>query len=201
VIRHPVVELRQYTLKPGRRDELIALFDQHFVETQEAVGAAVVGQFRDLDDPDRFVWLRGFAGMAQRQAALEAFYTGPHWKAHGAQANATMLDVSNVLLLRPSRPDNGFADPGRRDAAGPTGVITATIWYGDEPFDDGGPVPSIASLRTLYAANTFPALPVREGEHALVLFGRAGDPDPVAPPSVTAIERLRLAPTGRSALR
>jgi hypothetical protein len=30
----PVVELRQYTLKPGRRNELIALFERHFLEGQ-----------------------------------------------------------------------------------------------------------------------------------------------------------------------
>ena len=50
-----VVELRQYTLKPGSRDALIELFDREFVETQEALGMAVLGQFRDLDDPERFV--------------------------------------------------------------------------------------------------------------------------------------------------
>lgn len=35
---HPIVELRQYTLRPGQRDALIDLFDLEFVETQEAVG-------------------------------------------------------------------------------------------------------------------------------------------------------------------
>jgi len=54
----PIMELRQYTLHPGKRDILIDLFDQEFVETQEAVGIKVVGQFRDLDHPNRFVWLR-----------------------------------------------------------------------------------------------------------------------------------------------
>ena len=29
---------RQHTLKPGQRDAFIALFDRHFVESQEAVG-------------------------------------------------------------------------------------------------------------------------------------------------------------------
>ena len=55
----PIVELRQYTLHPGKRDTLIELFDREFVETQEAVGIQVIGQFRNLDDPDQFVWLRG----------------------------------------------------------------------------------------------------------------------------------------------
>src|SRR6185295_7643561 len=30
-----IVELRRYTLRAGRRDELIELFDREFVETQE----------------------------------------------------------------------------------------------------------------------------------------------------------------------
>ena len=37
----------------------------------------IVGQFRDLDDPDRFVWIRGFTDMSSRLAALPNFYGGP----------------------------------------------------------------------------------------------------------------------------
>src|SRR5258706_15082702 len=70
----PIVELRQYTLYPHTRDVLINLFDREFVESQEAVGMRVIGQFRDLDDPDRFVWLRGFRDMPTRAEALNAFY-------------------------------------------------------------------------------------------------------------------------------
>ncbi|MDX8463676.1 NIPSNAP family protein, partial [Mesorhizobium sp. VK2D] len=31
----PIVELRQYTLRPGQRETLIALFDREFIESQE----------------------------------------------------------------------------------------------------------------------------------------------------------------------
>jgi NIPSNAP len=72
-----LIELRQYTLHPGQRDVLIDLFDREFVETQEAVGMAVIGQFRDLDRPDRFVWLRGFKDVEARGQGLAAFYDGP----------------------------------------------------------------------------------------------------------------------------
>ena len=43
----PVLELRRYTVHPGTRDTLVRLFDREFVETQEAVGMRIVGQFRD----------------------------------------------------------------------------------------------------------------------------------------------------------
>src|SRR3982750_1412237 len=72
-----IVELRRYALHPGRRETLIELFDREFVHTQEDCGMRVLGQFRDLDAPDDFVWLRGFANMAERREALAAFYGGP----------------------------------------------------------------------------------------------------------------------------
>ena len=65
----PLLELRQYTLHPGMRDVLIELFEREFIESQEALGMTLVGQFRDLDNPDRFVWLRGFPDMTTRAQA------------------------------------------------------------------------------------------------------------------------------------
>ena len=97
-----VIELRQYTLHAGRRDTLIELFEHAFIEPQEAAGMRVLGTFRDLDDADRFVWLRGFVDMASRAPTLAAFYGGPAWQRHRDVANATMVDSDNVLLLRPA---------------------------------------------------------------------------------------------------
>src|SRR2546423_12517230 len=77
-----VLELRQYTLKPGQRDALITLFDRYFVESQEAMGMTVVGQFRDRQRSDRFVWVRGFSDMESRRTALASFYESPMWAAH-----------------------------------------------------------------------------------------------------------------------
>src|SRR5438093_1819321 len=105
----PIVELRQYTLHPGKRDVLIDLFDREFVESQEALGMNIIGQFRDLDNPNRFVWLRGFRDMPSRAQALKDFYGGPVWKAHRGAANATMIDSDNVLLLHPATPTSGFS--------------------------------------------------------------------------------------------
>jgi hypothetical protein len=192
-----IVELRRYTLREGRRDELIELFDREFVESQEAVGMAVLGQFRDLDRPDQFVWLRGFADMPSRRAGLTAFYSGPVWKAHGPAANATMLDSDDVLLLRAVGP----VPVSGRGAAEPATVLHATVWYWPGPFAEPAERPrdTLAVLRTEYAENDFPGLPVREGEHALVWLTRS----PLraeAPEQVVKTERFRLGPTSRSAL-
>ena len=49
--------LRPSRLHPGRRDELVALFERECVETREA-GIDLIGRSIDLGDPERFVWLR-----------------------------------------------------------------------------------------------------------------------------------------------
>jgi len=182
-----IVELRRYTLRAGRRDALVDLFEREFVETQEACGMRLLGQFREIDDDDRFTWLRGFADMDSRARALARFYGGPVWKAHRDAANATMLDSDDVLLLRPLFPGGGLAADGTRTAFGEppraAGLVTVTTWNLSAPVDAAfaanfarAILPALreAGARVLgcyaseYAPNTYTALPVREGEHVLV---------------------------------
>jgi hypothetical protein len=75
----PMMDLRQYTLYPGTRDAFVELFDRQFVETQEAVGMRIIGQFRDIGDPNRFVWMRGFQDMRRAKKRSRNFIcTGRH---------------------------------------------------------------------------------------------------------------------------
>src|SRR5260370_38753722 len=62
---------------------------------------AIVGQFRDLDQPDRFVWIRGFPSMPARARALAGFYGGPARGGHSAPAHAPQDPNDEALLLRP----------------------------------------------------------------------------------------------------
>jgi hypothetical protein len=186
-----VFELRQYRLYPGQRDVLIELFDRELVETQEAVGMRVVGQFRDLDRADRFVWVRGFRDMTSRAQALADFYGGPVWKVHGAKAGATMIDSDDVLLLRPTSADSGFPTrshvrpPAGVDSAPPVSIVCASLYLLRAPVDQAfveffsdrvqpvllqaGAQP-LGILETEPAENTYPTLPVRIGEYAFVVF-------------------------------
>jgi hypothetical protein len=201
---HPIVELRQYTLHPGRRDELIDLFDREFVEPLDAAGMTVLGQFRDLRDPDKFVWLRAFSSMPSRAAALNAFYGGPVWAAHREAANATMIDSDDVLLLRPL--DDGFPLPAVRGSDLPESRFLAVLHFAGQPFEKfpEPDLPPLASFTTAYEVNTFPALPIREGEHAYVWFARFDNQATLdehlagVDPAATVLE---LAPTSRSLLR
>jgi hypothetical protein len=211
----PIVELRQYRLHPGTRDTLIRLFDTHFVEGQERCGMRIIGQFRDLDDPDRFVWLRGFPDMAARTRALEAFYGGPVWKEHGPAANATMVDHTDVLLLKPAPGTAGFRfdprlRPGPESPAIAGGVVIATIDHLErsaaleaEPGPVGpGEAPVLARLVTEPAPNPFVRLPVRTDVNVLVTFSSYAAADAYRPaPAPPRRQHLRLEPTRRSYLR
>jgi hypothetical protein len=194
----PIVELRQYTLHPGQREVLIELFERALIEPQEEVGMRVLGQFIDRDDPDRFVWLRGFADMHSRRDGLSAFYGGPVWQAHRDAANATMIDSDNVLLLRAARSGAAFRPGDQRPAVGAdgnrTGIVSAAILYlrttGTEraavDVFESTVAPAIAaaggSLLGYFVSETsrndFPRLPVRENEPVLAWFaGPADEPD------------------------
>ena len=189
----PVIELRRYRLHPGARETLIDLFDREFLETQDAAGMSVLAQFRDLDDPDAFVWFRRFEDLPSRAEALRGFYTGPVWARHRDAANGTMVNSDNVLMLKPlgdaelpsllgagplppvfgSKRPSPAADPGE------AGVFEMTTCYlaprTDTAFaawfeDAVRPALLAAGARVEgrwvvdRRENNFPGLPVREGE-------------------------------------
>ncbi|MCK1344502.1 NIPSNAP family protein [Bradyrhizobium sp. CW11] len=184
----PIIDFRQYTLYPGTRDAFIELFDKELVETQEAAGMRVIGQFRDLGDPNRFVWIRGFPDMPSRKNALVSFYEhSATWKTFSDRARSMMIDSTDALLLRPAREGSGFTlpPPAARpllESAIPAGLIVAMLFQlpaaADEAlhdFFDRSVTPilveagasTLGSLVTEHSPNNFPRLALREGENVL----------------------------------
>ncbi|HLP66065.1 MAG TPA: NIPSNAP family protein [Rhizobium sp.] len=186
---HAVFELRRYRLRPEGREALIGLFDREFVEPQEVLGMRLEGAFRDLDDPDAFVWVRSFEDMESRTEALAAFYSSPVWREHGPAANETMVNSDNVLLLRPAGSVRPFAhnlerqeELERPEASGLIVVNTCSLAPGTEDefarFFEEAALPILrdagaridAAFVTERSVNGFPRLPVREGETVFVWF-------------------------------
>ena len=208
----PVVELRQYTMLPGKRDSLIDLFERHFIESQEATGIALPGQFRVVEDPNRFFWLQGFQSMSGRLAAFNKFYRGAAWKTNREQANTAFLDTDNVLLLHPTGPGSGFAKPARpRPPIGAvgkgSGIAVMTIYdlsgkaaAFDRVFEDqirpvvqadGADV--IATLVTDRSRNNFSALPVRADANVFIWFACFRSPAAYARYKMTLAADLKWA--------
>lgn len=222
-----VFELRNYEMRPGGRDVLIPMFEAHFLESQEALGSIVLGIFRDLDDPTRFVWIRGFENAAARYAALDGFYTSPIWREHRNAANATMIDSDNVLQLR-AIDAPALTHPGPLPPAGQSSAIIVASTYALPPSSDADfaaayrreALPRLrersaapfAMLATEHAPNAYPRLPIRENETVFVTFTRFDSAEAYAHrhAALIAIDRdalraapeiMRLSPTPRSRLR
>lgn len=190
-----VVELRQYITYPGQRDVLTELFEREFIESQEVLGIRVLGQFRDVNDPSRYTWLRGFTSMPARQQALGDFYGGPVWKQWREQANATLYDNDDVLLLRPAEPGSGFAvDAARRARKGTVGtqpgLVVATIYHFKQeasaqfiadfsktlaPMFEKNGAAILGRFVSEKSPNTFPRLPVREDANVFIWFAHFSD--------------------------
>lgn len=194
---HRVFELRIYKMQPGRRDDLVALFDRVFVAAHAALGMRILGTFEDLDDADHLVWLRSFSDMAARGRLLEAFYSGPVWQAHRSAANATMIDASDVYMLRPIGPAPAW--PGAID--GPLLSVDVHAFSAGN-VRAAGRAELLASFESEPSANNFPRLPVHD-ERVVVTLRRHPAEVALAPlPGLTGpVRRLRLRSTARSALR
>src|SRR5438093_7132370 len=102
-----------------------------------------------------------------------------------------MIDSDNVLLLRPARTNSGFClenleRPPYANKEDSNGFVVATIYYlagsADSfiEFFNRDPAAKLtkagASILAMFVTenhpNTFPALPVREGENVFVAFSR-----------------------------
>ena len=96
-----VIELRNYLMRPRHRDEFIAGFEDKIMDTLNARGNLVLGQFTVKDSPDNFFWIRGFKDMQSRLKCLKGFYSSEYWSRHVYIPQAHVINYNNVYLLKP----------------------------------------------------------------------------------------------------
>lgn len=97
-----IVEVRSYRVKPGRRDEFIRFFETWAVPAQRAHGMKVLGPLLDVENPNKFVWLRAFPSLEERDRMKDAFYEGELWKKELEAVAMPMLDSYDVILCEAS---------------------------------------------------------------------------------------------------
>jgi hypothetical protein len=119
-----VIELRNYLVRQGRRDEFINLFEENFVHSQNTLGGYILGQYRIKGAVDNFFWIRGFKDMSARYKFLNDFYFGSLiWKQHKSEANSMLLNNDNVYLLKPLN---------LKDSSNDAESSFNTNWFGQE---------------------------------------------------------------------
>ena len=201
-----IIDVRDYATTPGGRDKLIERCETLLLPEQERLGATMLGTFRDADNPDRFVWLRGAPDMEARKGILTAFYTdGTMWQENRAEVNQWIADSSNVLLVRPI---SAWATPATTPSV--VGMYThigsashpnpaeLQRHVADAVIAGGGRL--LVTLATDPSENNYPRHEIRTGETGFVWFASFPS-DTDCSLSLADLTERRLLPTAHSKLR
>lgn len=74
-----ILEIRHYEIAPGRREEFIRFFEKDNRTALREAGMLVFGPLRDLENPNKVHWMRGFKSMEHREQVKSDFYDGLVW--------------------------------------------------------------------------------------------------------------------------
>jgi hypothetical protein len=107
-----IVEVRSYRTKPGRREEFIKFFESRSIPAQRAHGMKILGPLLDLENPNKFVFLRSFPSLEERDRMKNDFYEGELWKNELESVAMPMIDSYDVILCETSR---GYVFDGPRE--------------------------------------------------------------------------------------
>ena len=94
------LELREYRIKGGKREEWIKLMEEKIIPFQVSKGLVVIGSFIALDEPDLYVWIRRFESEEEAERLYKEVYESDYWKNQIKPEADTMLDRENIRNLR-----------------------------------------------------------------------------------------------------
>jgi hypothetical protein len=95
-----IVEVRSYRITPGKRHEFIKFFETKSVPALQAHGMKIVGPLIDLENPNRFIFLRAFPSAEDLHQMKDEFYGGKLWKEDLEQIAMPMLESYDVTLCQ-----------------------------------------------------------------------------------------------------
>ena len=97
-----IVEVRSYRIKPGKRAEFIDLFEKRAIPALRSYGMKIIGPLLDVENPNKFVFLRSFPSLEAREQMKNDFYGGELWKNELEGLAMPMLDSYDVILCETS---------------------------------------------------------------------------------------------------
>jgi hypothetical protein len=93
-------ELRQYRVKPEKREEWVELMEKEIIPFQIAQGMVVIGSFVGEQEEDLYVWIRRFENEAQREALYQRVYESDYWKNEISPRVGDILDRERIVVTR-----------------------------------------------------------------------------------------------------
>ena len=97
-----IVEVRSYRIKPGKRAEFIDLFEKRAIPALRSYGMKIIGPLLDVENPNKFVFLRSFPSLEARDQMKDDFYHSELWKNELEHLAMPMLDSYDVILCETS---------------------------------------------------------------------------------------------------
>ena len=97
-----IVEVRSYRIKPGKREEFVRMFETRAVSAQHSHGIKIIGPFLDVENPNKFVFLRSFPSLEERERMKAAFYGSELWKNELEAYAMPLLESYDVILCETS---------------------------------------------------------------------------------------------------
>lgn len=94
------LELRQYRIFPGRRDEWVTFMEEIIIPGQTAVGINIMGSFVGQEEEDLYVWIRRFESDEQCDAFNKAYYETDEWINELLPKAREMNDFSRMVVTR-----------------------------------------------------------------------------------------------------
>ncbi|KZN61885.1 hypothetical protein N473_20300 [Pseudoalteromonas luteoviolacea CPMOR-1] len=87
-----IIEIRHYTLKPGKREAFIQFFESTNRQALRDAGMLVFGPMRDLENPDKVHWMRAFSSLEEQTRLKKDFYEGPVWNTEVEPIAMSMIE-------------------------------------------------------------------------------------------------------------
>ncbi len=97
-----IVEVRSYRIKPGKRSEFIKMFETRSVPALREYGMKIVGPLLDVENPNKFVFLRSFPSLDDRERMKDAFYSSDIWTNELEAIAMPLIDSYDVILCEAS---------------------------------------------------------------------------------------------------
>jgi hypothetical protein len=93
-------ELRQYRMRPGKKDAWVKLMEEEIIPFQTQHGMVIIGSWVGEKEEDVYVWIRRFDSEEERVRLYEAVYQSDHWKNVIGPKVPELLDREGTVVTR-----------------------------------------------------------------------------------------------------
>ncbi len=93
-------ELRQYRVRPEKREAWVKLMEEEIIPFQIAQGMVVIGSFVGEQEDDLYVWIRRFESEEDRERLYAKVYESDYWQNDISPLVPDMLDRSRTVVTR-----------------------------------------------------------------------------------------------------